>query len=376
MKPLSLIHVVSVKGLGGTGTTAFRLARLMAERGHRVLFCAPAGSLWAERAAEARLDLSTEMGLRSGLRPGFFKDVSILRRLMSEREADVVHVHRSAEYWRSALAVGPAPRKTRLVRSRGVVVPLGAHLPNRWLHNRRTDMVICTAQVIHGHYRAARGFDMKKVRLLHDGVNIEEFQPYLDGSTLRADLGIAPEALVVAVVARLHEIKGHRYLLEAAPAIVERHPEVRFLLTGRAVREKLAAELKNRAAALGVARNFVFAGSLPNVPQVLAAANIFALCSVGSEGSSRGTMEAMAAGLPAVTTNVGCLPDLVVEGETGFLVPPRDSDRLAARLSELLADSALRGRMSAAARARAEAEFDERKVAERLEALYGELAGG
>jgi glycosyltransferase involved in cell wall biosynthesis len=382
MKPLSLIHAVNAGGLGGTGATAFRLARLLAGRGHRMLFCVPPGSVWAERAAAAGLECSTELALEPGFRPlGFLRDLRALRRLVRERGAQVVHVHRSAEYWRAALALGGArdgaPGRPKLVRSRGVVTPLKPHALNRWLHGRRTDLVVCTAQVIFDMYRALPGFDAGRIELLHDGVDLVEFRPGRpDGPAVRAELGIPPDAPVVAVIARLAPVKGHRHLVEAAPAILARNPKTRFLLAGRpARRSNIEEELRTRARELGVEASFVFAGSPPDVSRLLAAADIFLLASVGSEGSSRGTAEAMAAGLPAVASRVGCLPDMVVEGGTGFLVPPGDPAQLAGRVSDLLADPELRGRMGRAARARAEAEFDERRVAERIEALYYRILG-
>ena len=375
MKPLSLIHIVNAVGLGGTGATAFRLARLLAGRGHRVLFCAPPGSVWAERARAARLEASTELELRAGFRaPSFFRDVSALRRLIRERGAQVVHVHRSAEYWRAALAVGAGGTRPRLVRSRGVVTPVRAHLVNRWLHNRRTDLVICTARAIYDMYRQLPGFDPARVRLLHDGVDLEEFRPGPDGAGMRAELGIPPDAPVVVSVARLAPVKGHIHLVEAAAAVLRQHPQARFVLAGRpAGSSGVEAQLRARLAELGIAGSFVFRGACPDVPRLLAAADVFTLCSLGSEGSSRGTMEAMAAGLPVVATAVGCLPDLVVEGQTGWLVPPADSARLAERLAELLADPELRRRLGRAGRARAEAEFDERRVVEKLEGFYAEV---
>jgi len=377
VRPLSLVHVVNASGLGGTAATAFRLARLLTDRGHRVLFCVPPTGMWGRVARDAGLEYSTEMTLRRGLRLGsFFRDVNFLKRAVRERDVDIVHVHRSAEYWRAAIALGGAPRRTRLVRSRGVVMPLAGHLANRWLHNRRTDMVICTAQMIYDMYRAMSGFDTAKVHLLHDGVDLGTFRPGLDGSALRTELGIPPGAPVVAAVARLHAVKGHRYLIEAAPAVVARFPEVRFIFTGRAVKEKLAAELKARVAALGIEKNVIFAGSLPNVPAVLSAADMFVLASVGSEGSSRGTLEAMACALPVVATSVGCLPDIVLEGQTGFLVPPRDSDRLGARMVEMLGDEPLRLKMGRAGRRRVEENFNEQAVVDRLEAYYRELLAG
>jgi glycosyltransferase involved in cell wall biosynthesis len=378
MTPLSLIHIVNVDGLGGTGATAFRLARLLAERGHRVLFCVRPGSVWIDLAARTGLEISTELGLEAGFRPaGFLRDLRTLRRMVRERGAQIVHVHRSAEYWRAALVLGSrrdgSPGRPRLVRSRGVVTPIAPHAVNRWLHNSRTDMVVCTASAIRDMYRTLPGFDISKVELLLDGVDIQAFRPGLDGSAMRRALGIGPDAPVVGVVARLDAVKGHTHLIAAAPGIVKRFPDVRFILTGRLVREKLAQELRAQAQSRGVAEHFIFAGSLPYVPAVLAASDLFALSSVGSEGSSRGTLEAMACGLPVVASNLGCLPDIVLDGETGFLVPHSTPDAIVDRICRLLADRELRGRMGRAGRRRVEAQFNEQDVVSRLEHIYSRL---
>ena len=378
---LSMIHICNVDGLGGTGATAFRLARLMAERGHRVLFCVRPESVWTDLASHAGLEVSTELSLEPGLRPGgFLGDLRTLRRLIRQRGARIVQVYRSAEYWRAALSLGSqrdaSPGRPKLVRSRGVVTPIAPHAINRWLHNRRTDKVICTASAIRDMYRTIPGFDNSKVELLHDGVDIEAFRPGLDGTAMRRQLGISPEAPVVGVVARLDAVKGHTHLIAAAPAIVARFPDARFILTGRLVRKKLARALQAQVEAQGVGRHFIFAGSLPDVPAVLAASDVFALCSVGSEGSSRGTLEAMACGLPVVASSLGCLPDIVVEGQTGFLVPHSTPDVLADRICRLLGDADMRCKMGAAGRRRVEERFNEQDVVTRLEAIYGALLGG
>jgi glycosyltransferase involved in cell wall biosynthesis len=374
MKPLSLMHICNGSALGGTAATSFRLARLLTDRGHRVLYCIPPTGIWGAKAAEAGLEYSTEMTLRRGLRlRSIFSDMAFIRRIVKERQVDIVHVHRPSEYWRAALVLGSTPRKTKLIRSRGVVMPLKAHFANRWLHNKRTDLVICTAQAIYDGYTNLDGFDMDKVKLLHDGVDTSTFKPNQDGSEIRAQLDISPEAPVVGVIARIDHVKGHVHLINAAPAIVARFPDVRFILTGRFSREKLLKELKEQVSRLGVEKNFIFAGSLPDVPKVLAGVDVFALCSIGSEGSSRGTLEAMSCGLPVVASNVGCLGDIVVEEKTGFLVPHSTPEQLADRICRLLTNPELRKSMGQAGRQRIEENFDELEMVSRLEEHYYSL---
>jgi glycosyltransferase involved in cell wall biosynthesis len=187
------------------------------------------------------------------------------------------------------------------------------------------------------------------------GVELERFArgtPVLDGR-------------IVGNVARLAEQKGHRDLIAAAALVLERRPDVRFVVAGEG---ELREELERLARPLG--DRFLFLGARGDVPDLLASFDVFAFPSL-FEGLCVAVIEAQAAGVPVVATPVGGIKESIADGETGWLVPPRDPDALAERIVWVLDHDAEAREVAAAARTRAfERHSVERMVAETM-ALYG-----
>jgi glycosyltransferase involved in cell wall biosynthesis len=211
---------------------------------------------------------------------------------------------------------------------------------------------------------ARLGVPGHKLVLLGNGVDLQRFQPAADDDArrqARADLGVDRDAVVVGIVARLVWQKGFRELFTAAEQIRDAHPNVVFVVVGGSDLDKAdAISAEELAAARGRGR-IVFAGSRNQMEHVYSAFDLFVLPS-HREGFPRSAMEATASGLPVVATDIRGCRQVVTHRETGLLVPLRDSARLAAAIEELVVDPALRRRMGAAGRRKAEVEFDERTV--------------
>jgi glycosyltransferase involved in cell wall biosynthesis len=175
------------------------------------------------------------------------------------------------------------------------------------------------------------------------------------------------EGRIVGNVARLAEQKGHRDLVAAAPSVLERHPEVRFVVAGDG---ELRAELEELARPLG--DSFVFLGAREDVPDVLASCELFAYPS-RFEGLCLAVIEAQAAGVPVVATPVGGIRENVVDGETGLLVPAQDPDALARAIVRLLDDPALACSLATRAKPRVLARYSREKMIERTLALYDSM---
>jgi len=380
MKKFNLLHMVSIEGRGGTGATASRIVKKLAERGHNITFLALPGSLSEEVAKDTAAKLVTDIEFRRGFRPfPFFRDVRRVRKIIREENIQIIHVHRSVEYWTAVAAIILSGRTVKLVRNRGIVVPIRGHCFNRLLHNRFTALVIATATRIEALYKSVKGFDRKKIVTLLDGVDVSAFHPDIDGQRVRREFGVGPDTFLIGIIARLSWIKGQEFLLEAVARLRERHPTVKVLLAGKGRRREF---LEGVIRQHGLEDAVIFTGFRKDIPDVLAAVDLFALPSVGSEGSSRGTLEAMAAGKAVVASDVGVIPDVVVdlaanpEEGTGFIVPPKDTTALAKKLEVFLNDRALLTAAGARGRARAEALFDESLMVEKLEGLYETILGG
>jgi phosphatidylinositol alpha-1,6-mannosyltransferase len=213
---------------------------------------------------------------------------------------------------------------------------------------------------------AAAGVPVGRTTVVPGAVDLDRFSPRADGRPVRAELGLG-EAPVVGCVARMVPGRGHDILLHAAVRLRERFPALRVVLVGRG---EHASRLEALAAALGLARTVLFAGYRgEDLPSVLAAMDCAVLLGAGSEESCRAVLEAMAVGRPVVAAPVGALPETVVDGETGWLVPP-EPDAVAAAIARTLADPALATRMGAAGRRRVETRFAPEGRAAAVEAIY------
>jgi glycosyltransferase involved in cell wall biosynthesis len=184
----------------------------------------------------------------------------------------------------------------------------------------------------------------------------------------RARLGLPPATFVVAGVGRLLPIKGFDLLVDALPALAARVPAAHVLLIGDG---EARAALEARAAGLGVAARLTIAGAVSDVTGLLAGADVLAAPS-RNEGMGRVLVEAMALGLPVVGSTVGGIPDVIVDGECGRLVPADDAAALADALADLGTDAALRAKLGAAARPRAEA-FSTDVAAAAMGSIYERL---
>ncbi len=196
-----------------------------------------------------------------------------------------------------------------------------------------------------------------KVPLVPNGTDLVPAGEPPEG--VRHRLGAAPDEPLVAAVGRLVYKKGFRYLLEAAPEILRRHPRARLVIGGGG---ELAGELAGQARELGVAERVSFPGMLSHdqVLELVAAADLFVMPSIRDPGGNIDglpivVLEAMAAGRPVVATDVAGMPLAVADGETGLLVAEKDAAALAGAVSELLADDERRRRMGEAGRRRAPA---------------------
>ena len=190
-----------------------------------------------------------------------------------------------------------------------------------------------------------------------------------DRDAARAALQISPGAFVIGTIGRLHEQKGHRYLLDAAAAVLRRRTDALFLIAGYG---PLRATLEAQASELGIASSVRFLGYRADPAAILAALDLFVLPSLW-EGMSNALLEAMAAGLPIVATSVDAAPEQIVHGESGMLVAPANADELAEAITFLSFDRAKAAALGRNARERVEAVFPMRRMTQAYLDLYDSM---
>jgi len=326
----------------------------------------PAGDELAGRARELGAAVRAVPPLPLGLRGA--AGVPRLARALARARPDLFHAHLSwplaAKYPLAAALLARVPAAVATVQ----LFPEIRLGPSSRLQLRalaaRLSAYVAVSHALGARLTGELGWPPAKLEVIHNGVDPARVRRPRDPA-LRRELG-GDGGFVVLAVARLHAQKGLGDLLRAAAEL----PEARFALAGEGPER---ARLEAEAGRLGVGDRVRFLGRRADVPELLAAADAFVLPSL-YEGSPLAVLEAMAAGLPLVATAVGGTGELVADGESGLLVPPRDPPALARALRRLLAEPETRERLGAAARRRAEA-FTAAATAGRVMALYERLLG-
>lgn len=208
-----------------------------------------------------------------------------------------------------------------------------------------------------------------KIFTICNAVDLEPFERPGDKMALCAQLGLNAQAHLIATVGRLTEQKGHRYLIDAAASVVSTYPNAHLLFIGDG---KLRSELQQQAQQAGLLQNIHFLGIRGDVPNLLAAVDLFVLPSLW-EGLSVALLEAMAAGKPIVATAVSGTIEAMIHGETGLIVPPRDSRALADAIVQCLSNPAQARAMGQAAKQHVQMNFSAQKQAGEHVALYRRL---
>jgi glycosyltransferase involved in cell wall biosynthesis len=233
-----------------------------------------------------------------------------------------------------------------------------------------TDRIIALTELERSDYVKFGIDDGRKITVIYQGLELEK--ETLDRENifnLKSVFNIQPEDLVIGMVGRLEPVKGSMFFIEAAPLIAKRFPATKFLVAGEG---SLRNEMEERARKLGISDRVIFAGWREDVPDMISIMDVVVQPSL-NEAVGIALVEAQAQGVAVVATNVGGIPEAVVDGRTGILVPPSDAEALAEAVMELLSDGTKRAGMGAAGRAWVQDKFRAETMAEKTSALYMEL---
>ena len=332
-------------------------------RGHRAALVAhPEGEL-RRRAAEGPdllpLAPRTEMDLRAAWK---------LSRLLRQLQPDVVHAHDAHGVAMTALALslGGSTLHTRFLATRRVDFHIGKNAFSRWKY-RQVERFICASSAIRTML-ISDGIPADRTILIYEGIDLERVSaaPPLN---VHKEFWLPHNAPVVGNVAALVPHKGQRYLVDAVALVLQRVPDARFLIVGEG---ELEGALQRQIKRLHLEKHVVLTGFRPDVLSLHKSFDLFVMSSV-TEGLGTSALDAMASGRPVVATRAGGLSEVVVDGDTGLLVPIRDPGALADGISRLLEDPALRERYGKGALTRARATFNADRMVDETLLAYDQL---
>jgi glycosyltransferase involved in cell wall biosynthesis len=261
---------------------------------------------------------------------------------------------------------------SRLTPARSVVHLHVGH--GDWMSRMRTwsirhaDVVVTVSNFVK-QTLVSSGFDSGKIHPVLNGIEISRWNRSRDDDRIRRDLGLPGGAPVILTVCRLFPFKGPGELIGALSSLVGEWPDLRLVIVGGEMDPGYREALERQARELGVERNVVFTGWRPDVADIMASSDVFAMPSIG-EPLGLVYLEAMAMGLPVVALDSGGAPEVVGHGTTGLLSSPGDGEMLAEHLRMLLRSAELRGSMGSQGRKRVETYFTADRMTRDIELLY------
>lgn len=334
---MKVVHVETGMHLyGGALQVAFLLRGLKDYGGEHILVCPPGSEIAKAAAEHVRVETIPSGGDLD------WRFVARLRRLLRAERPDLVHLHSR----RGADVLGGIA-----ARLEGVPAVLSRRVDNpepRWLVRLKYALyrrVITISQGI-ADVLVSEGLDRNRIRCVPSAVDTGLYRPDGDRAWLETTFALPPESKVLAVVAQLIERKGHQVLLDALPAVLQRHPETRVLLFGQGpLRDKLAESIEQR----GLQTVVSLAGFRNDLAHVLPALDLV-VHPAFMEGLGVSLLQAAACGVPIVACRAGGIPEIVRDGVNGRLVEPGDVDGLAASINAVLDDPELAHRYGEAGR--------------------------
>jgi len=358
-RPLRVLHIITRLIIGGaqenTLLTCEGLAAMPGQYDVTLL-------TGVDRGPEGNLIDRAEKSLEVIIVPELGREISPiadaralwkLYRLIRRGRYHIVHTHSSKAGVLGRIAAKMAGTPLIVHTLHGLVF----HEYQPWIVNRTWRLVKKICAPLTDHFLSVSSIIVRKAveagidrpekfTTVYSGMELDWFlNSNADGAAVRREFGIPEDAPVVGKIARLFPLKGHDELMDAAPEIVRRVPNVRFFLIGDGI---LYDHLRERARAAGILENFVFAGLTPRerIPEMLAAMDVVVHTSL-REGIARVLPQALAMGIPCVSFDIDGAPEAVIDGKTGYLVRAHDYETLADRVSRLLGDPELRATMGA-----------------------------
>lgn len=357
MIALRILHAEAAVAFGGQEHRIYKEMIAMRARGHHVeLVCQPQAQLVARMREQGFTVHTVPMG---GI-VRFVKGVLAIRRILKAGKFDVLNTHSRKDTLVAALA-GRLAGTPLIVRTRHLANKVGSMLSYTWLPHRVT--------TVSNHvrdYLISRGVPAARIATVYSPIVLPE---PLSQSTLRAELGLTPDDIVVICVAVMRAAKGHKQLIEALAPLMQTRPNLHLVVVGAG--SPVFEQTQEHINQLGLTPRMHLLGTRRDVPNLLAGADLFAL-PTRQEASGTVFVEAAASGLPTVATDVGGVSEMMRDGETGFLVQLDDPAALQAALQKLIDDASLRHTMGDAGRRMVweEGVFSTEKLAATTEAYY------
>ncbi len=360
---LSILHTESSLGWGGQEIRVLTEAAALAKRGHRVVLAAPESAQIFKAAP--RYGLPVQVIPMEKKRIG---GLLAAKRFIQSESFDVINTHSSTDAWLFALACSLIGKSAPpIVRTRHISSPIPDNFASRWLYAKSTAHIATTGEALREQVISSMRVAPERVSNVPTGIDLERFCRR-DKVQARAAVGLPSEATIIGIVATLRGWKGHRYLLDAVASLTR--PDIHLVIVGDGPQREA---LETQVVELKLQHAVTFTGNRDDVQLWMSSFDLFCLPSYANEGVPQALMQAMACGLPVITTPVGAIGEIVKHQQTGIMIEPQNSTALAAAIITLLTSEEIRSTISNGAFDFAQSRFGVHVMADRMEKIFNSV---
>jgi len=363
---MKIVFINTIPIWGGGEHWTLQAALELRRRGHDVTILAAEGGRLLEKSIQE--DIRT-----LPVPPSWWNERKVTKTIQQQLTMDPpdLLVANSGRDVRLANRIRPSEGRTQLIFRRGLDKPISNHPFHRRSFQQVRMILVNSMATRDTVYQSFPWYPKEDIEVIYNPIPLEEFLSY-PKKDVRSELGIAPGAFVIGIVARLTRQKGHETLFRAMESIIPRVPSARVLVVGDG---ELRQELVSLVEALRIKDSVHFVGHARIVQPYYEASDVIAIPSL-YEGFCLAAVEAQLMGRPVVASNSSSLPEVIQDNRTGFLVPVGDPAALAEKIVALSADPELRRRMGVEGRMTTESRFGARKIYDELEWLLRNLVSG
>lgn len=364
---MNIIHTESSCGWGGQEIRILEESRGLIQRGYNVCIICPRESRIFEEAPKYEVPVHSIPIARKNL-----KGLFAIRNWIKENTIDIINTHSSTDSWLTALSCMSITNAPPIIRTRHLSTTVHRNLPTWWLYRHAAQHLVVTGEALKQQLINENGIPPDRITSVPTGIDTSRFHPR-DRKLCREKLGLPSNAIIVGILATLRDWKGHTVLFNAINKIYKSHPTLRVLIVGDGpYRDRLDNHLKN----LQIVNRVLFVGHQDNPEIWLGAMDIFTLPSWGDEGVSQALMQAMATGLPVITTPIGGLTEAVINDLTGLIAQPRDSNDLASSIDKLINNKTLAKQLGTNAIIHIQKNFERNIMLDHMESIFCRFAKG
>jgi glycosyltransferase involved in cell wall biosynthesis len=320
-QPLTILHTEAQTEWGGQAIRILTESRGMASRGYRLIIATPRESRLYEEAGKSGL-LTRDASFSKKNPRSFLR----IRSLVEREKVDIVNTHSSADSWVGGIAAKISRRKPVIIRTRHISTPVGKSLLSYFLYQKVNDAIITTGEAIRQRMIKENGFRGQMIHSFPSAVDLRIFDP--DGT----EPSLEARGFSIGMISVLRSWKGHLYLLEAIPEILRHVRNAFFYIVGDGPqRSSIETMIRERS----LEDRVFMLGHRDDVAGIMKSLDVLVHPSYSSEGVAQTLLQGLAMGKPVIASDCGATSEVIIDGTTGLLIPPKDSRAIAQKVLEI-----------------------------------------